>query len=165
MKYYLFLLCIIYLYVYTSSRTIFDISIDVEIEEPSTYKATPFKDCGSTAKLINTNVSGCNSPPCILKKGQPYQINITFISDAHYDAIFNAVYAEIGRLTLPFAIPGDHPCNDTVCPLEAGKEYSMVTILTIPSHIPSVLGIIKWKIENAKNKIAFICSEIPFHDE
>merc|ERR1712142_1291173 len=66
---------------------------------------SPYKDCGSKAKITNVDINGCTRPPCLLAKGKDASMTIKFLAPSAATAVNTNVHGIIGGIPVPFSVP------------------------------------------------------------
>merc|ERR1712212_1080352 len=78
---------------------------------------SPYKDCGSKAKLTQVDINGCTKPPCLLPKGANAAMTIKFVSQTAATKVDTNVHGIIAGIPVPFSVPGGAACeNNHIAP-------------------------------------------------
>jgi len=112
-----------------------------------------FKDCGSqVGKLGNVTITGCTSPPCIVKKGSTYTVKVTFVSMEATDQAWAVVHGIVEGVPVPYKIANPNGCvkSGITCPMKSGTTYSYTSSLQIMSFLPDIKVLVKWELADAK---------------
>jgi len=91
------------------------------------------------AKLLSVEVEGCEVTPCILVKGQEYQITVTAESDRITTALPYSVKARV--LGVDLEILSGEACDFLVndkCPTVVGKQFTFAKGLLVSDNLPDV---------------------------
>merc|ERR1712033_69060 len=111
--------------------------------------ATPFDDCGSRATGVTVDLVGCDTPPCIFKKGSEVTMHVTMTETKASETYHNSVHAIIGGIPLPWPGFDNDFCGKLSqgdCPVDAGY--------------PKVSLTIDWHVHDANEEDA-VCFQIP----
>merc|ERR1712243_528550 len=89
--------------------------------------SSPYKDCGSKAKVTGVDVNGCTQAPCLLPKGTDASMIIKFEAPAASTAVNTVVHGIIAGIPVPFSVPEGKACEtghvNPGCPLTPGSEH------------------------------------------
>lgn len=121
-----------------------------------------FHDCGSPdGKIAIVDVSPCPTEPCPLKKGELYNINITFSSAVDTQNTTALVHGILAGVHIPFPIPEADGCKSGIsCPVMHGNSYNYMTSLPIKTTYPCMRLVVEWELRDDNNKDIF-CWQIP----
>merc|ERR1712026_379863 len=115
--------------------------------------SSPFKDCGSKAKVTSVDVNGCTKAPCLLPKG----------SDAS-TAVNTVVHGIIAGIPVPFSVPDGKACEtghvNPACPLTVGTEHAYDIKLPVSSWYPSLRLNVRWQLQD-ENGAPLVCIIFP----
>lgn len=124
---------------------------------------TPYKICDSKLGVAtNVTVSGCDSSPCILKKGSSIKITVDFVSHADVEEVKDAVSGIIGKIPVPFPTPHPNACTTKgiSCPLKKGQNYTYTSSTPVSASYPDLRLIVRWAIKDKNGDYVF-CVLIP----
>ena len=133
--------------------------------------ATEVNQCGSGEKIEDfsrVRISGCNKPPCKLRRRAKYSIEQNFVPQEDTTVLTNAVQAAILGVPLPFVgVDGTSACDNVFnldgtvagCSLKKGTEYLYRREFPILSVYPTVSMVIHYALMDRENTIS--CFEVP----
>lgn len=132
-------------------------------------RAEPVKYANCSEPMVGflkeLHVDPCPKWPCILKKGETYSINTTFISNTNSENCTAVVAGIIMEMPVPFPIPEPNGCKSGIaCPIQKGNTYSYLNKLPVKKEYPSVSVVVQWKLLDDKERPLF-CWRIPVHIE
>merc|ERR1712243_390119 len=103
--------------------------------------SSPYKDCGSKAKVTSVDVNGCTKAPCLLPKGTDASMIIKFKAPAASTAVNTVVHGIIAGIPVPFSVPEGKACEtghvQPACPLTPGSEHAYDVKLPVPLGTPA----------------------------
>ncbi|XP_076283176.1 Niemann-Pick type C-2b [Lasioglossum baleicum] len=134
--------------------------------------ATQVYKCGSGEPIADTNlikISGCDNPPCKLKRGTKATVEEKFVVDHDASDMKNSVYAKVLNVPLPFVgVDGTSACDNIFnedgthlesCTLKAGTHYVYKREFAILPIYPTLSLTIHYAMKDANSTIA--CFEVP----
>ncbi|XP_017883515.1 NPC intracellular cholesterol transporter 2 [Ceratina calcarata] len=133
--------------------------------------ATQVNHCGSDEKYEDQNqikITGCNTPPCKLKRRTKASIEQKFVPDRDVENAVTVVNAAILGVPLPFVgVDGTSACNSIYnmdgtpagCSLKQGVEYIYKNEFSILAIYPTVSMVIHYELKDGDHSIA--CFEVP----
>jgi len=118
-------------------------------------------DCGSTAVVTRVFSDDCDSKVCKLKKGNSYQIQISYKPKSDVKTMSAYLYGVIAGIPVPFPLPQPDGCaaSGGVCPIAAGTEVTFSEALKVQQAYPSMKLISRWKLHSDQEQV--ICVNIP----
>jgi len=119
------------------------------------------KDCGSTAEVTRAFSDDCKDAVCKLKKGNTYQINISFKPKTAATELKASLAGVIAGIPIPFPLPqpdGCIACGNT-CPIAAGDEVTFTEALKVENSYPALRLVSRWKLDSSDGHV--LCVEIP----
>ncbi|XP_020388862.1 NPC intracellular cholesterol transporter 2-like [Rhincodon typus] len=120
-----------------------------------------FLECESTAEQIIVDITPCPLQPCQLRKGQMYNVNVTFTSTTSSSTSKADVHGILSGIPVPFHIPNSDGCKSGIkCPIQKNGRYSYVTSLPVKDIYPTVKLEVKWELKDDDDKDIF-CWKIP----
>ncbi|XP_049624207.1 NPC intracellular cholesterol transporter 2-like [Suncus etruscus] len=122
-----------------------------------------YEDCGNPeiGVLKELYVTPCPKEPCILKKGQTYLVNVTFVSNTNSQSSIAEANGIPLNVLIPFYIPEPDGCKSGItCPIKKGHTYSYISELPVMRVYPSMWMDMEWKLLNDENQDLF-CWIIP----
>merc|ERR1712221_5094 len=126
--------------------------------------SSPFKDCGSKAKVTSVDVNGCAKAPCLLPKGSDASMVIKFEAPAASTAVNTVVHGIIAGIPVPFSVPDGKACETghvkPACPLAANGEHAYDIKLPVSAWYPSLRLNVKWQLQD-ENGDDIICIIFP----
>ncbi|KAK7071093.1 hypothetical protein SK128_008127 [Halocaridina rubra] len=127
--------------------------------------ATPFQDCGSLASKTSFLVGKCPTPPCILLKGQSYNVTMNFTSSVDTKTLTINVTAHVAGSDVPW--PGlDHDgCKELAatshpCPISAGTDVNWMLTANVSPIYPSISTTVTFKLTDDSGG-SQMCARIP----
>nr|QDX01886.1 ML protein [Penaeus japonicus] len=123
---------------------------------------TIVQDCGSKATVTEVRVSGCEVPPCLLKRGEDIVVEIDFENLKETTKSLTAkVHGNIGGIDIPWFGVDKDACNDLTvgdCPVDGTEKIYYSAGVPILSSYPSVAVIVKWQLltDNNENAACFV---------
>ncbi|XP_029045758.2 ecdysteroid-regulated 16 kDa protein [Osmia bicornis bicornis] len=132
---------------------------------------TEVTKCGTGEKFEDSNqvkISGCDVPPCKLKRRTKYSIEEKFVPDQDVENLVNSVNAAILGVPLPFVgVDGTSACNSVFnadgspagCSLKKGVEYIYKQEFPILQIYPTVSMVIHYELMDGNHSVA--CFEVP----
>lgn len=133
--------------------------------------ATQVNQCGSEDKYEDSNqvkISGCDTPPCKLKRRTKASIEQKFVADRDVEDVVNVVNAAILHVPLPFVgVDGTSACNSIYktdgtpagCSLKQGVEYIYKQEFPVLQIYPTVSMVIHYELKAGDHSLA--CFEVP----
>lgn len=121
------------------------------------------KDCGSSATVTKVFSDDCTDPVCKLKKGNTYQINISFEPASQLTALKASLAGVIAGIPIPFPLPvsdGCQACGNT-CPIAAGSDVTFSEALKVEPSYPALKLVSRWKLQSVADNGDVLCVEIP----
>ncbi|XP_014219181.1 protein NPC2 homolog [Copidosoma floridanum] len=117
--------------------------------------------------LLGVNITGCDTPPCILKKSSTVHIVQKFIPSEDIKNLTTIVSATIAGIDLPFiGVNGVEACTRITgangaggCPLKKGVEYIYSNSFNILGFYPAVALRVHWALKEEDKNIT--CFEVP----
>merc|ERR1712002_603259 len=126
--------------------------------------SSPFKDCGSKAKVTSVDVNGCTKAPCLLPKGTDASMVIKFEAPAASTAVNTVVHGIIAGIPVPFSVPEGKACEtghvNPGCPLTAGAEHAYDIKLPVSSWYPRLRLNVRWQLQD-ENGAPLVCIIFP----
>merc|ERR1712235_21404 len=126
--------------------------------------SSPYKDCGSKAKVTGVDVNGCTQAPCLLPKGTDASMIIKFEAPAASTAVNTVVHGIIAGIPVPFSVPEGKACEtghvNPGCPLTAGAEHAYDIKLPVSSWYPSLRLNVRWQLQD-ENGAPLVCIIFP----
>ncbi|XP_015585215.1 NPC intracellular cholesterol transporter 2 homolog a [Cephus cinctus] len=133
--------------------------------------ATQVNHCGNGKLYEDPNqvqITGCNSPPCKLKKRTKIGIEQKFVPNRDVQTLTTSVHATILGIPLPFVgVDGANACQNifnadgskSSCPLKKGTPYIYKNEFPILELYPKVSLVVYYALTE-KNDIV-TCFEVP----
>ncbi|XP_076656604.1 Niemann-Pick type C-2b [Halictus rubicundus] len=134
--------------------------------------ATQVFECGSGEPITDTNlikISGCDKPPCKLKRGTRPSVEQKFVVDHDVANVKNSVFALVLSVPLPFVgVDGTSACENIFnedgthpdsCALKAGTQYVYKREFAILPIYPTISLRIHYALKDGNSTIA--CFEVP----
>nr|ADX33319.1 ecdysteroid-regulated protein [Penaeus vannamei] len=125
---------------------------------------TIVQDCGSKATVNGVKVSGCELPPCLLKRGEDIVVEIDFENlQETTESLTAKVHGNIGGVDIPWFGVDENACNDLTvgdCPVEGNEKIYYSAHVPILSSYPAVAVIVKWQLLTQNNEDA-ACFLVP----
>ncbi|KAG8233033.1 hypothetical protein J437_LFUL012173 [Ladona fulva] len=111
-------------------------------------------------------ISGCNSPPCKLKKKTKINVEFKFVPDSDVSKLENSVFAYVLGLPVPFVgVDSTSACNSihdeetgkSGCPLKAGTKYTYKNSFDVLEVYPKIRTTVQWALRepNGKDHVCF----------
>merc|ERR1712135_36209 len=108
--------------------------------------SSPYKDCGSKAKVTGVDVNGCTEAP------------------AASTAVNTVVHGIIAGIPVPFSVPEGKACEtghvNPGCPLTPGSEHAYDIKLPVSSWYPSLRLNVRWQLQD-ENGSPIVCIIFP----
>ncbi|XP_015171541.1 PREDICTED: protein NPC2 homolog [Polistes dominula] len=132
---------------------------------------TQVNHCGENKPYEDSNqvkISGCETPPCILKKKNRISIEETFVPEKDAEQLLTSVHATLLGIDLPFiGVDGMNACdniydannNKVSCPLKKGTTYVYKTEFPILNIYPKVDLIVYYALRNGNDIVS--CFTVP----
>ncbi|XP_050052836.1 NPC intracellular cholesterol transporter 2-like [Dermacentor andersoni] len=124
------------------------------------YDVVEHQKCGGEFSQIR--IDPCPQLPCHFKKGKPLKLEVDFVAAESFQKLEMKLRGELSnQVWLPFPGFRKNACknNGLTCPLEAGKPYTLKSILNVLSSFPSVDAKVEWSMKG-DNKTIF-CFLVP----
>ena len=101
-----------------------------------------FKSCSGMkleGEVLSVDISPCPSQPCVFHKGTNVTATIKFIPSVTVTSGTLKVYGIVGGIRLKFPLPNPDACkgHNLVCPLKAGKAYTLIGTLYVNKIYPN----------------------------
>ncbi|XP_035720659.1 NPC intracellular cholesterol transporter 2 homolog a-like [Vespa mandarinia] len=113
-------------------------------------------------------ISGCDSPPCNLKRKTRVSIEQSFVAENDANELLTSVHATLLGIDLPFiGVDGTNACdniydvdnNKVGCPVKKGTKYIYKTDFPILEIYPKVNLIVYYALRNGNDIIT--CFKVP----
>ncbi|CAK9809033.1 NPC intracellular cholesterol transporter 2 homolog a [Anthophora plagiata] len=134
--------------------------------------ATEVNQCGEPGKKFEdvnqVKISGCNVPPCKLKRRTKASVEQKFVPDQDTDNIVNSVNAAVLGVPLPFVgVDGTSACESIFnvdgtpagCSLKKGVEYLYKQQFPVLQIYPTISMVIHYALLQGNTTIT--CFEVP----
>ncbi|CAL7951228.1 unnamed protein product [Xylocopa violacea] len=133
--------------------------------------ATEVNQCGTGETLEDSDrikISGCDVPPCKLKRRTKATIEQKFVPDRDVQSLVNNVHAIVLGVPLPFVgVDGTSACENVFnadgttagCALKKGTEYTYKREFSVLQIYPTISMVIHYALMEGNNTIA--CFEVP----
>ncbi|XP_033324366.2 Niemann-Pick type C-2b [Megalopta genalis] len=133
--------------------------------------ATQVFECGSGAPYTDSSqvkISGCDKPPCKLKRGTRAWVEQKFVADHDTSTVTNSVFAMVLSVPLPFVgVDGTSACESIFnadgtpasCSLKQGTEYIYKREFAILPVYPTISLTIHYALKDGDRHIT--CFEVP----
>lgn len=108
------------------------------------------------SQIISVEINPCKRDPCKLKQGTTYSMTVNFKANTDSSSLTSKVCGYVGPVCIPFPLPQPDACQELVCPIEAGQEYSYTTSLPIRSEYPVMKVKGRWTMVN-QDKSEMLC--------
>lgn len=122
-----------------------------------------YTDCGSSAKIVKVEVTGCKSSPCQLKKGTDITLGVEFVPKSAPRNLRGDIAGVINGVTIPFK-KDPQACSHLVrgkCgQSNSSKPLVYAAVFGVPSFAPSVNLDAKWRIKDENGNVV-VCLLVP----
>ncbi|KAK9719675.1 ML domain [Popillia japonica] len=116
----------------------------------------PVTDCKNGVSLpLQTQISGCEQAPCVVKKGSTVVLNLTFRAPYYIEELRPEAVAIISGISIIYPVAEPDGCKSLVnstCPINADEIVHYQLQVPILSSYPTVSGRIKFTIYDEFNK-------------
>ncbi|XP_025833862.1 NPC intracellular cholesterol transporter 2 [Agrilus planipennis] len=135
-------------------------------------EATKVQQCENGPPLQDgqITISGCDKPPCRLRKKNTAHASFTFSPTEDIPKLSNTVFAQIVGIPFPFiGVDGTNACNQVYeadgetkasCPLKSGQKYVYKNKFDILDIYPRLKLVVHWALTAPGNK-DILCFEVP----
>ncbi|XP_076442685.1 NPC intracellular cholesterol transporter 2-like [Babylonia areolata] len=128
-------------------------STTIHFFHPTCYNSQPL------GKLVQLDVTPCDSNPCRFPRGHNVTLTATFTSPVEIVQAKPVVYAHLAFLTVPEPFHMEqNACNhfDTPCPLAADTQHSYTASVFIEPDTPALRVVAEWQIRDQSDN-SIIC--------
>ncbi|TGZ60605.1 hypothetical protein CRM22_008444 [Opisthorchis felineus] len=113
-------------------------------------------------EVLSVEVTPCSSDQCVIFRGEPASINITFKAEkdiAAGDAVVQGIY---NNHTIPLPFPDKTVCSHLTphCPIKEGKMYTFGHTHVVSQDFQLVNLEVRWELLDS-SKIPFVCVQFP----
>ncbi|OXA48529.1 Epididymal secretory protein E1 [Folsomia candida] len=112
---------------------------------------------------VNLIVPSCMAPPCVLRKGHTYEVEVDFDVPRNTNNLTVKVTGIIDGLELPWNGVPVNGCDDILvgwCPMAAGDYWTYGVAIKVEPIYPSTPLIVKWQMRDDTGQ-AIWCFHLP----
>ncbi|XP_021946609.1 NPC intracellular cholesterol transporter 2 [Folsomia candida] len=112
---------------------------------------------------VNIIVPACDAPPCMLRKGETYRVEIDFDVPRNTNNLTVEVTGIIEGLELPWNGVKENGCDDILvgrCPMTEGDYWTYGVDILVQAIYPATPLIIKWQMRDDSEQ-AIWCFHLP----